>query len=200
MGETAELRNRLAGTFGLNDFISQGDNEATIPKLLRTMIPTINMRDFQRRFRFSSGSQALAIGEFITVEWTVPRTEFWLIKGIFWENADNAAAHVYSVEFSINRSRLGDLGNGVARYRAVFTSIELGDSKVIYGDFQNNDSSANAYNQFLDVTLEPEDSVRVVVGIPQAAAIGQRWTMLYELVPGTSATRTRGVAAVRTIT
>ncbi len=199
MGETAELRNEQAGTFGFNDFITQGDNEATIRKLLRTMVPTVDMRDFQRRWKFSSGNQALLDTEVVAVRWIVPTGEAWKVQGIFWENADDAE-HQYSVSFTVNPSLQGDGGLAVSIYRAALLNIASGQSKVIYGLNIQTRTNTDLYHQFLDLTLEPADAVTVTMLTGSNGVSSARWTLLYEIVPAPAVARTRGVAGLRVIT
>ncbi len=199
MGETAELRNQQAGTFGFNNFIAQGDNDATIGRMLRTMVPTVDMRDFQRSWRFSSGRQAVGIGQTIAVRWVVPIGEAWKIQGLFWENADSAT-HNINVFFTVNRSLLGDAGAAVSAYRAALMQVNANGSKAIYGvNIQLNTSSAQ-YHQFLDLTLEPGDAFSVQAATASTLAVSPGWTMLYEIVPAPSIARTRGVAGLRVVT
>lgn len=199
MGETAQLQGERPGQFGLNDFLGQLDNAATPQTIQRTILPVQEMRHFQRRFRFSSGSQTVQIGETFRVRFNVPRLEFWNVLGIYWENGDSVA-HETEVNFSINRSNLGDLNNAVSAYRAALTSIPNGDSKVVYGVNQDKDTNNKFYSQFLDVILEPTDFVEVRVRVGMTSIAGQRWTLLYELVGRPSAARERGVAAERLVT
>lgn len=199
MGETAELRNEQAGTFGFNDFITQGDSEATIRKLLRTMVPTVDMRDFQRRWRFSSGAQSLLIGEVVSVRWVVPPNEAWKVHGIFFENGDNVD-HQYATNFTVNPSLLGDAGGAVSIYRAAFLNIAASQSKVVYGLNIQTRTNTDLYHQFLDLTLEPADVVSVTQTPVANIAHTPRWTILYEIVPAPAVARTRGVAGLRVVT
>ena len=199
MGETAELRNQKAGTFGFNNFISQGDNNATIGRMLRTMVPTVDMRDFQRSWKFSSGRQALLIGEVVSVRWVVPANEAWNIVGIFWENADSLE-HQYNVNFTVNPSLLGDGTLAVSIYRAAFMNIAASQRKVIYGLNIQTRTNSDLYHQFLKLTLEPGDVLSVDQLTAASGASFAAWTMLYEIVPAPSVARTRGVTGLRVVT
>jgi hypothetical protein len=127
MGETARFRNSLAGTFGFNDFIAQGDNETTIRDLLRTMIPTVDMRDFQRRYNFDTGSQALFLGERVSLlRWTVPANEFWRPLNLFVSQTDSGNHQVLTT-FSMARNP------AVIRYVPTRTKIQGGQGKIVYG-------------------------------------------------------------------
>jgi len=199
MGETAELRNEQAGTFGFNDFITQGDNEATIRKVLRTMVPTVDMRDFQLRWKFSSGTQLLAIGEVLAVRWEVPTGENWKLTSIYWENGDSAQ-HSYSVFVTVNPTDMGDLGDLVGTYRPALQLVSAAQSKVIYGLDSQERTNTDIYHQLLDLTLEPTDAIQVVMNDVIVGGGTQRWTMLFEIVPAPAVSRTRGVAGTKVVT
>lgn len=199
MGEAADLRNAEAGTFGLNDFISQGDGNATITKLLRTMVPVVDMRDFQRRWRFSSGAQLLAIGEVISIRWQVPANENWKVTSVYWENGDNVQ-HSYSTFVTVNPTDMGDQGGLIGTYRPSLQLVSAAQSKVIYGLDSQERTNTDIYHQLLDLTLEPTDAF--VVTMEEVAVGGgtQRWTLLYEIVPAPAVSRIRGIPAGRVIT
>ena len=194
MGETAELRNPEAGTFSLNDFIAQGDNEATVLRLLRTMIPTIDMRDFQRKYVFSAGKQTLQVGESLFLQWTVPDNEWWRPRTLMFTNKDNALKTV-RVEFTVDPS-LDNI------YRAVQTRVDAGESQVVYG--QDIDgaigTSTGRFASRLPNIMRPGDIMTFVQQQNVAILSEQSWTMIYELVPQPAVALVRGVAAAVTVT
>jgi len=199
MGETTELQGAKAGQFVLNDWLGQLDNAATPGGMVPVILPVQEMRPFQRRLKFTSGNQALAIGERLSVRWEIPPKEFWKVLGIFWENPDSVD-HTVSVLFTINRQGLGDQGGVVATYRPALLNISGGQSKVIYGINIQTRTNTDLYHQFLDISLEPTDAIALTMGEVVAVATSQRWTMLYELMPGVPERRVRGLDSQRTIT
>ncbi len=197
MGETAELRNQLAGTFGFNDWVSQGDSKATIRKILRTMVPTVDMRDFQRRFKFISGSQAVAIGQRVSqVRFVVPENEAWRPIAFQFENGDSAG-HQVEVDITVDNSGL------VSIFRIVRSFIVATTRKLIYGTNQDGSMSGAAddqlYTSFWPVILEPTDVFVFTDLTTSAVATTQRWTFVYELVPKPATELTRGADGLVTV-
>lgn len=193
MGETAELRNQQAGTFGFNDFISQGDGAATIRKMLRTLLPVVDMRDFQRKYRFSSGDQTLQIGEVLRLDFTVPANEHWRPRSFMFTNKDSLARDMLVI-FTVDLSAANE-------YRAVKTTVGPGSSQIIYG--QDLDAGVNAIGEFtslLPIIMEPTHvmTVRMTGGV--AVISEQSWIFVYELVPAPAESLTRGIAAAVTVT
>ena len=193
MGETAELRNRQAGTFGFNDFITQGDGRATIQKMFRVMLPTVDMRDFQRRYRFSSGSQDLLIGERLTLAFTVPANEYWRPRTFMFTNKDSTEK-VIQVQFTIDNT-------GTNIYQAVQTRVASGTSQVVYG--QDLDGAVGAvvgrFTSRLPSIMEPADVMTVVQTQAVTIASEQSWILIYELVPAPAESLVRGIAAGVTV-
>ncbi len=196
MGETLKLRNSLAGGLGLNDFLQQGDGQATIGTLLTLLLPTVNMRDFQRRYLFDTGSQSLAIGERISlVRWTVPANEYWKPLQIIYQNAD-AALHGVIVLFSMVRNPAGLV------WQPVRTNINLLRTKIIYGvdtDGSATGGSNDTYNSKIPVTMEPGDTIDFTDLTVNVGASVQRWIFAYELVPAPATARTPGVVGAVTV-
>jgi len=193
MGETAELRNQLAGTFGFNDFISQGDGNATIRTMIRTMLPVVDMRDFQRRYRFSSNSQDLLIAERMTVNFVVPENEFWRPRTLMFTNKDSTVK-VIRIEFTIDNT-----GNNL--YRAVETRVDSGESKVVYGADQDG-AIGNVVDRFtsrLPSIMEPNDVMSMIQTQAVTIASEQSWILIYELVPAPAESLVRGIAAAVTV-
>jgi len=193
MGERADLRNRQAGTFGFNDFINQGDGKATILRMIRTMLPTVDMRDFQRRYRFAAGSQDLLMGEKLVLDFIVPENEFWRPRTFMFTNKDSTVK-VIEIEFTVDNT-----GNNL--YRAVQTRVDPGESKIVYGAHQDGaiGEVVNRFTSLLPSIMEPSDVMRVIQ--TQAVTINseQSWILLYELVPGPAAPLVRGIAAAVTV-
>lgn len=193
MGETAELRNPESGTFSFNDFISQGDNEATIRNLLRIMIPTVDMREFQRKYVFSSGKQTLQIGETLVLDWTVPDNEWWRPRTLLFTNKDNIARDLI-VRFTIDPS-----GDNI--YQACKVTVAAGSSQVIYG--QDIDGGVNIPGEYVSVLpniMRPADVMTAAMTGTVAILSEQSWTMIYELVPQPAVALVRGVDAAVTVT
>jgi len=194
MGETAELRNPESGTFSFNDFIAQGDNEATVLRLLRTMIPTIDMRDFQRKYVFSSGKQTLQIGETLVLRWTVPDNEWWRPRTLMFTNKDNVIKGIL-VEFTVDPS-LDNI------YRAVQTVVGVGDSQVVYGQDLDGaiGNTVSRFSSRLPSIMRPADVMTMIQLQGVAIVSEQSWTMIYELVPQPAVALVRGVDAAVTVT
>jgi len=192
MGETAELRNPQAGTFSFNDFISQGDNEATIRNLLRTLIPVVDMRDFQRKYEFDAGGVTLQVGDRLLLVWTVPDNEWWRPRSLMFINKDNIN-HNVRVEFSVDNT-----GNKV--YRASQTQVANGESQVVYGQTIDAGISADgSFTSILPNPLAPQDTMTMTMLANAAIISEQQWLMIYELVPQPAVALVRGVPAVATI-
>jgi len=196
MGETARLRNQQAGTFGFNDFINQGDGNGTITKMLRTMVPTVDMRDFQRRYLFDTGSQALFAGERISLlRWTVPDFEFWKPLSILYQNADSGT-HTVFTSFSMAKSPAALV------YQPSRTLVRGNSTKVVYGTtWDASDGAANEqhYSSPLNVTMEPGDNFDFTDLTGNTGASQQRWFFVYELVPAPATARTPGVVGEVTV-
>jgi len=193
MGETAELRNQQAGTFGFNDFISQGDNGATITKMFRAMLPVVDMRDFQRKYRFSSGSQELLIAERLTLDFVVPENEFWRPRTLMFTNKDSTVK-VVRVTFTIDNT-----GNNI--YQAVQTRVDSGESKVIYGADEDGAIGAvvDRYTSRLPSIMEPNDVMTMTQTQNTTIAAEQSWILIYELVPAPAESLVRGISAGVTV-
>lgn len=193
MGETSELRNQQAGTFGFNDFISQGDGGATIRRMLRTLLPVVDMRDFQRKYRFSSGSQALLMGERLVLAFTVPANEFWRPRTFMFTNKDSTEK-VIRVEFTIDNT-------GTNIYRAVQTRVGSGESQVVYGQDLDGaiGSVVGRFTSLLPSIMEPSDIMTVVQTQAVTIASEQSWILIYELVPAPAESLVRGIAAAVTV-
>jgi len=193
MGETAQLKGPFGGQFSLNDWLGQLNNAATPQDLLRTIVPVQEMRDFQRRYVFSSGKQTLQIGESLVLRWTVPRTEWWRPRTLMYTNKDNTSQFV-NVSFTVDNT-------GDNLYRAVRTRVDLGSSQVIYG--QDLDGAiANATGRFtsrLPSIMEPGDVMTMVQEFGAAILSEQSWIFLYELVPQPATALLRGPDAAVTV-
>ncbi len=197
MGETADLRNPLAGTFSLEDFLQQGDGKATIRKLLRLMLPTMDLKDFRRRFRIDTTSDSVAAGLRITdLRWTVPRGEAWRPLAILYENSDSAAHNVI-VKLTLAR---GADSRGTAFMRIAATNILGNFVKLIWPLTIDNSGGASNWQSLFDFILEPGDSFvleDLTVGTDPFSAQGTQF--YYEVVPQPTQTRAQGVDGVVTI-
>jgi len=195
MGETAELRNALAGTFGFNDFISQGDSEATIRRLLRIMLPVIDMRDFQRRYRFDQGTQNLIIGELLqSIVWTVPDNEYWKPLALFFFNGDTAPHDIVS--------RMLIPGTQLVPLQLARTRIDANNIKRVFGTTDDG-SMSTSVNTFwmsdVPIILQPGHSFSLEDTDVAVAGSAMRWVFLYELVPAPATDLAQGVVAAVTV-
>jgi len=199
MGETVRLRNQLAGGSGLNDFLRQGDSEATIGQLLRIMLPTVNMRDFQRRHKFDSGSVALAIGQRISSTlWTVPLNENWRPVALFLKNGDTVVHDIVTI-ITIDPA----LPVPVNTWQPSRTRVDPATAKVVYGNDQDGTMSGGVNTFWMSkvpVTLEPDDTFGFFDDDVAVSASLMEWTFIYELVPAPATRLVRGVkGAVTTV-
>lgn len=197
MGETADLRNQLAGTFSLNDFIRQGDNEATVRKLVKAILPTMDLKDFRRRFRIDTQSLAMTVGQVITdLRWIVPRGEAWRVHSILMENTDSAP-HFIQVRMSYAR---GADSRGGAFFPVARVQVGTGFDQPVYGLTQQNVTSTT-FSSFPDIVLEPGDFISLTdLTALVDAATAQGFQIVYEIVPQPTETRTQGVGGVAIIT
>lgn len=192
MGETARLRNRKAGTFGLNDFIAQGDNEATIPRLLKIMVPTIDMRDFQRRYKFGSDTRVVNIGEQLLIRFVVPAGEHWRPRGLLYEN-DDTINHTVTIHSTVDNTP------PALEWQAVRITIAAKSIKLVYGAHQLDPLGIQHYISFFPLILEPSDVFFLRDRTDQATTGTQKWTFIYEIVPEPTANLERGVAGLSSV-
>jgi len=196
MGESVKLRNGLAGGFSLNDFLKQGDSQATTRRLLRTMLPVQEMRDFQRRYLFDTGSQSLFAAERISLlSWTVPANENWKPLALLYQNGDSGTHQVLTA-FTMSKNP-ADLV-----YQPSRTLIRANSTKIVYGsvwDASNGAANEQHYSSPIYVTMEPSDRFDLIDESANTGASVQRWTFVYELVPAPSTARTPGVEAAVTV-
>jgi len=193
VGESVTLRNGLSGGFSLNDFLKQGDSQATTQRLLRTMIPTVDMRDFQRRYRFSPGKQTLQVGERLTLNFVVPANEYWRPQTLMFTNKDSTVK-VIRIEFTIDNT-------GDNLYRAVQTRVDPGESQVVYG--QDLDGAIGAvvgrFTSRLPNIMEPGHAATLIQTQAVTDISEQSWIFIYELVPAPAASLVTGIAAAVTV-
>lgn len=196
MGELAEFRNQLAGTFGFNDLISQGDNDATIKKLLRIMVPTVEMRDFQRRYKFDSNNINLTVGQRISQTlWTVPQREHWRPAALFMKHSDTVV-HDFITFHTV------DPGSAL-QFQSSRTRVDANTGKLIFGTDQDGTMSGGV-NTFwmakVPITLSPTDSFGFFDDDTVAAAGALfEWTFVYELVPAPATKLVQGVKGAVTV-
>lgn len=195
MGETVQLNSPLAGQFSLNDFLAQQNNRVTPADILRTIVPVQEMRGFQRRYFFDTGSQALVAGERISLlRWTVPEGEWWKPLGILYQNADSVA-HSVLVTFSMVRSPAAVV------WQAVKTLVSAVGTEIIYGADELGAVSgiAGRFISRIPVVMEPRDTIDLRDNTGNAGASQQRWIFAYERVPQPATERTAGVVGVVTV-
>lgn len=194
MGELVDLQSPLAGQAGLNQWLGQQDQAATPKGLLPAILPTQEMRIFQRRYKYSPGKQTLQAGESLVLTWTVPQLEYWRPLTLHFTNKDNVIKGIV-VTFSVDKS-----GDNI--YRAVQTVVGVGESQVVYG--QDIDGSiGNQTSRFasrLPNIMEPGDTMSMQQLQNAAIISAQSWIMVYELVPQPATPRSVGVLAAVTVT
>lgn len=190
MGETAKLRNGLMGGFGLNDYFEQGDGSTTVGRLLKTLLPTVDLRDFQRRYEFSTVGQTVLVGELWDALWTVPRGETWMPRAVAYTNKDSGQ-HVISVTLEL----ADNLGLILAR-----TTVESGQTAFVFGAKLNADVRLGAFQADAPTPIESGFKIRVVdltAGVE--ASVAQGITIIYELVPQPATPLTAGPDPVVTV-
>jgi len=193
---TVNLQSALAGQYGFNDWIGQQDNLATPRGVIPAILPVQEMREFQRRYLFDTGSQSLIAGERISLlSWTVPDNEYWKPLQLLYQNADNIN-HNILCNFSMARSP------AAVAYRTVDSVVAANSTKVVYG-LDNDGPLAGGTQGFffsrIPVTMEPLDIFDFTDSTPNNGASQQRWIFVYELVPQPATQRTPGVAAAVTV-
>ena len=193
MGELVDLQSGRAGQFTFNDWIGQQDNAATPQGVVPIILPTQDMREFQRIYRFSSGAESLAMGERLVLAWQVPRNEWWRPRTLMFTNKDSTVK-VTRIEFTVDNT-----GNNA--YRAVETRVDSGESKIIYGAVQDGAIGAvvNRFTSLLPSIMEPGDIMTMIQTQNVTIAAEQSWILIYELVPAPAESLTRGVAASATV-
>ena len=196
MGEIARLNGPLAGQFGLNDWLKQRNNSATPEDIIKAILPVQEMRDFQRRYVFSSAEKALAVGERISqLSFIVPECEWWMPLAMQYENADDVD-HVVECSITVDEA--------ASDFRLIRTNVFRLDKKLIFGARQDGSlgSASNVnYQGPSPIVLEPGDEFifQDLVNVNDAGGVTQKWTFVYELVPQPSTTRTAGVDGLVTV-
>lgn len=196
MGETARLNGPLAGQFGLNDWLKQRNNAATPEEIGKAILPVQEMRDFQRRYVFSSGAQALVLGERIfELRFVVPECEWWTPLAMQYENADDVD-HVVECSITVDEPS--------SDFRLVRTNVFREEKKLIFGALEDGSlgSASNInYQGPSPIVLEPGDEFVFgdLVNVNDVAGVTQKWTFVYELVPQPSTQRTAGVDGLVTV-
>lgn len=194
MGETAKLQGSRPGQFGLNDWLGQLDGAVTPDRLVTAILPVQEMREFQRRYVFSSGSQALLMGERLVLAWTVPLNEWWRPRSLMFTNKDSTVK-VVRIEFTVDNT-------GTNAYRAVETRVDSGESKIIYGAHLDGAIAADFPTRFtslLPSIMEPNDVMTMIQTQNTTIASEQSWILLYELVPRPATALVRGPDAAATV-
>lgn len=195
MGERAILQGTRAGQFGLNDFLGQSNNRATPQNIIRTILPVQEMREFQRIYRFDTGSQLLGLGQRISLlRWTVPANEYWKPLQILYQNLDSVV-HTVLIAYSMFP------GPGALVWQPVRTQVNAVGTKIVYGaDADGALAGINStYLSRIPVTMEPGDTIDLIDLTVAAGAASQSWFFAYELVPKPVTPRSAGVTAVVTV-
>lgn len=192
MGETVKLQGSRPGQFGLNDWLGQLNNRATPQDIVRTILPTQEMRNFQRRYRFDSAAPTLAIGERWTITWVIPEEEWWRVLAVQFINRDTAN-HIVSVRASIDRSA------PINSFRASRFILEGGRTQMIYGLDGAAVSGAEYFGRF-PALLQPRDILTVDDSTLAVVANQSEVTLVYELVPRPAEPTTRGLIGTVVIT
>jgi len=197
MGESVDLRNPLVGGSSLNDFLRQGDSEATVRRMVKAILPTVDLKDFRRRFRIDTQSLAMTVGQVITdLRWTVPRDEAWKVHAILMENTDSAP-HFIQVRTTYAR---GAASRGGAFFPVARVQVGTGFTQPVYGLTQQNTTSTT-FSSFPDIVLEPGDSIGLTdLTALVDAATAQGFQIVYEIVPLPTQTRSQGVSGSAIIT
>jgi len=192
MGELVDLQGTRAGQFGFNDWIGQQDQAATPKGVIPAILPVQEMREFQRRYRFDSALQAIAIGERWTVTWIVPRDEWWRPLALQWRNGDTAS---HTISFGAAIDRRGAIET------LIMSSITVGAGRLalIYG-VDGEDVGANDYHARFPFVLQPGDIIIAADSTVAVAAGNPQYTMVYELVPRPAQANTRGLAGTVAVT
>jgi len=174
MGELADLQTALAGQFGFNDWLGQQDNAATPKGVLPAILPTQEMRAFQRRYEFSTVGQVVLAGELWDALWTVPRLQTWMPRAVAYTNKDSGQ-HVISVTLEL----ANNLGLIISR-----VTVEPGQTAFVLGANLNADVRLGAFQADAPTPIESGFKIRVVdlTAVVEISA-AQGITLIYELVP-----------------
>lgn len=192
MGEFAQLQGSRSGAFGLNDFLGQLNNNVTPQRILRSILPTQEMRAFQRVYKFDSAAPMIAIGERWTVTWVIPRAEWWRVLAIQWVNGDTVS-HAISVGTAIDRS------DPIQTLRASQIIVDGGKAQLVYG-LDNMALGGNEYFGRFPAPLQPGDILSVGDETVAVVANQPQYTLVYELVPRPAEPTTRGLSGTVDIT
>jgi len=193
LGERISLRNPLSGSFSLNDFLQQGDNSATVGELIRVMLPTMDLKDFRRRFRVDRTTVNLLIGEVLQdLRWTVPRGEAWRPRAVLYENGDSTA---HNVDINLTLPRGADVG-ATAVMKIAASNVFGGSSKIMWPLSVENSGGTTLFQSDFDFVLEPGDSFILRDLTPAAGGTAMRAQFYYEVVPEPTRTRSQGVDGV----
>ncbi len=197
MGETVNLRNRRSGGSSLNDYLDQGDNEASVGRMLKVILPTMDLKDFRRRFRIDTFSQNIPLGSRIQdLRWTVPRGEAWRPRALLYENTDSVTHEVVA---KLTLARGAD-SRGLAFMEIGQTRIPNASNKILWPLVVEQQPGDSLWQSDLDFVLEPADSITLedfTVSVDASPAMGAQ--LYYELVPEPTETRSQGVAAAVTV-
>ncbi len=192
MGERVDLQTTKAGQSGFNDWIGQQDNAATPKGVIPTILPTQEMRNFQRRYRFDSAAPTLAIGERWGVTWVIPNEQWWRILAIQFVNSDSVA-HIISVAAVIDPS------DPIQSFRASRFIVDAGIRTLIYG-LDSAPIASNEYFGRFPSLLQPRDILSVSDQTIATAANQPQVTLVYELVPRPAEPTARGLVGTVDIT
>lgn len=178
MGIRSRIQKAIAGTFKLNDWIDQTDNEATLQETSKVLQPVQELMPFQRRLRDAEFTPAPDVGERALVQGTVPIDEAWLIHAISAEHNDTVTHTM--------RAHIQPIRNGTTPYVLFRGSILTAQNSAIQGSSPysaDNSSFFSVRGGPLPLAL-PQDIV-VIEDQTGLITIGRVWniSIRYEIVP-----------------
>ena len=152
------------------------------------MLPTVDMRDFQRRYEFSSQDLTVLVGEVFDVLWTVPADQAWRPILVQFINDDNVDHEI------VTQVRMtGGLIIKLSR-----TAVVQSQTKIVFGQVLDGliDQVPKRYTTRAPVPLEPGFQLQIVdltTAVNPSSA--QNVTIVYERVPQPATVLTSGPAA-----
>ncbi len=183
MTKILQIQDQEAGSVGLSKWLNLPTGDSPLEEILTTMFPMMEMRTFQRDFRFVAKTQAVGIGETAAFVWDVPPDEQWKLM-LMWIQHDGLSAGGLVFEF---RKRL------VNRLPSLFFSLWQGeidddlDGEVVYPSAVQR--ARVTTNRFVDlrgnpdVEFWPQDELSVIMNDVSITAGQVQVASLYELQP-----------------
>ncbi len=157
------------------------------------------MRDFQRRYEFDTGVQALFATERVSLlRWTVPPNEFWRPLNLSVSQTDSIQHQVLTT-FTMARNP------AVIRYVPTRTKIQAGAAKIVYGADADGSMASGSSAQVdewisrIPVIMEPGDLFSFIDETAAAGALTLTWVFVYERVPQPAVARNPGVVGAVTV-